>query len=285
MTNRIIFYICLSLLIIINLSFTWPLENSRITSTFGESRGDHFHNGIDMISEKSGIVPADEGELVFCWDKSIFPFENYPGMGNYRLLKHKSYYSLYIHLKDNPLFKSYYSRDDLVGETGDTGHSKGKHLHLTIIQTDPLKFVNPFTVFPKTDDKVKPVIDDVYIKTDEKYYRIKNNDKIRITKHYPLLVDIRDSIIKMEKLGIYKLLIYFNGEKVVDNDYSEIALSKDALTIAGKSFDELFDENGYYKALKVKYIDGKNDLTINAIDYSGNETSKKISFMVNLETQ
>ena len=30
-------------------AFRWPLNDGKITSTFGESRGDHLHDGTDMI--------------------------------------------------------------------------------------------------------------------------------------------------------------------------------------------------------------------------------------------
>ncbi len=90
---------------------------------------------------------------------------------------------------------------------------------------------------------------------------------------------------KGDRLGIYKLLVTFNGEKIVDNDYSEISMINNVLKISGKSFEELFDEKGYYKASKVKYIDGVNNLSVTAADYSGNESTKKLSFTVKLDMQ
>jgi hypothetical protein len=284
--SKIVFYICLLFLISFNLSFTWPLENARITSTFGESRGDHFHNGIDMISGSTKIYPADEGELVFFWDNSIFPTENYPGGGNFRILTHKNgYYSVYMHLDDSSTYKNIYSNKDPVGEMGATGHSSGRHLHLSMVQINSKKFINPLSIFPEIPDKIKPDIEEAYVRIDDKYFRISNNDNIRLTQHYPLLINILDSMNKGDRLGIYKLLVMFNGEKIVDNDYSEISMINNVLKISGKSFEELFDEKGYYKASKVKYIDGVNNLSVTASDYSGNESTKKLSFTVRLDMQ
>ena len=94
MKNRSIVYVCFFMLLTLNISFQWPVENVRVTSTFGESRGDHFHDGIDLISTKNNIHPVLEGDIVFLWDRSIFPTESYPGSGNYKVLKHKNgYYS------------------------------------------------------------------------------------------------------------------------------------------------------------------------------------------------
>ncbi len=286
MKKYICFYISIYTLIIINLSFTWPVTDMRVTSSFGESRGDHFHDGIDLVSNDARIFPAEEGRLVFLWDKSLFPLENYPGGGNYRILKHDSgYYSIYMHLADNPEFRTAYGMNDLIGEIGDTGHSSGKHLHLSMLNSESLKSLNPLLYFPKVKDKEAPHIENVYIRIDDKYFRIRDNDTIRLTRHYPLLIDIYDSINRTEKLGIYKLVVIFNGEKVVDNEYSEIVLLKNGLTISGKSFQDLFDERGYYKVSDITYNEGTNKLLIRATDYSGNETSMSTSFKVNLDIQ
>ncbi len=75
-------------LIALNLSFQWPVDGGRITSVFGESRADHFHDGVDMVPPDGKIYPLDEGELVYLWDRSMFPLDAYPGGGNYRVLKH-----------------------------------------------------------------------------------------------------------------------------------------------------------------------------------------------------
>jgi murein DD-endopeptidase MepM/ murein hydrolase activator NlpD len=167
--NKIVFFICLLFLISLNLSFTWPFENVRITSTFGESRGDHFHNGIDIISGYSKIYPADEGELVFFWDNSIFPTENYPGGGNFKILTHKNgYYSVYMHLADSPLYKNVYAKNDPVGDMGLTGHSSGKHLHMSMVEINSKKIINPLLIFPKIPDNIKPDIEEAYVRIDDK---------------------------------------------------------------------------------------------------------------------
>lgn len=286
MYNKTILLSCILLLIALTLSFTWPMNDVRITSSFGESRGDHFHSGIDIISWNAAIYPVLEGELVYYWDNMLFPTENYPGGGNYKILKHDSgYYSIYMHLSDNLSGKNTYSKNDSIGKMGDTGHSSGNHLHLSLFQINTKKYINPLNFLPKTEDKIKPSIEDIFIRIEDKYFLIKNNDNIRLTQHYPLLVNIWDSMHKGERLGIYKISIMLNGVKIMDNNYSEIIFLKDIMSISGKSFNDLYDEKGYYKAKNVKYNDGVNTLSITASDYSGNESFKTISFTVNLETQ
>jgi hypothetical protein len=190
-----------------------------------------------------------------------------------------------MHLKDNPSFKDIYSERDTIGEFGNTGHSSGAHLHLSMLHIDAKKSVNPFTVFPEIHDLKTPDIGDLFIRVGDTYFTIKDNDNIRLTRHHPLLIDIHDSITSAEKLGIYKLSVVVNNENIFDIDYSEIVLSKNGLTISGKTFQDIYDEKGYYKISNIRYIEGKNDISIFATDYAGNITSKKISFYVNLDFQ
>jgi hypothetical protein len=291
------FIICFILLISLNLSFTWPVDHAKITSSFGESRGDHFHDGIDIISSSRQIYPVRSGKLVFFWDKSVFPTENYPGGGNYKILKHDNYFSVYMHLEDypvnkqadNPLFKSTYAGNETIGYIGDTGHSSGKHLHLSILHIDSKKSINPLIIFPKISDTHQPDIRDAYIRINDRYFRIRNNDKIRLTQHYPLLLDVSDSINKDQKsgpmVGIYELRAELNGVNVIDIDFSEIIFEKNGLTICGRLFEDLFDEKGYYKISKIEYIEGINNLYITASDFAGNSFSKKLSFLVDLDMQ
>ena len=49
MKERYLVYFVIIFLSILLTSFKWPIKNGKITSTFGESRGDHFHDGVDMI--------------------------------------------------------------------------------------------------------------------------------------------------------------------------------------------------------------------------------------------
>ena len=94
--------VCFSLFVLAfsNVSFRWPLNNPVLTSTYGESRADHFHDGMDFISSDSRVFPVKEGKLLYAWNRSLFPLENYWGGGNYKIIKHDDeYVSYYMHLQ------------------------------------------------------------------------------------------------------------------------------------------------------------------------------------------
>jgi hypothetical protein len=272
--------------ILFNLSFIWPVKEPVITSSFGESRGDHFHDGIDFVSSSKIIHPVEKGKLVFLWDKSLFPTEQYPGGGNYRIIDHEKYFSIYMHLEDNPGFKYNYNENDELGLIGSTGHSTASHLHLSLLKKDSHESVNPLILFPAYKDTKSPVINDIYVRIENTYYRIRNNESIRLTKHYPLLLDISDNIAdgnSHTRMGIYELSVEFNGKPVLNSTFSGILSDNNGLTVKGRLFQELFDEKGFYKVPGINYIEGTNTVKIIAADYSGNRTTSQISFKVDLD--
>ncbi|HNR89702.1 MAG TPA: M23 family metallopeptidase [Spirochaetota bacterium] len=283
--TRFIFLFSLILLQLLCASFRWPLVDGRITSTFGESRWDHLHDGIDMIAPTNAVHPIARGRLVYAWDRSLFPLDNYPGGGNVRILEHDGgIYSVYMHCDDSPRIKALYEESEPVAIMGNTGRSLGRHLHFSILMRKERTSVNPFKLLPAWPDGKAPVIGDCAVRIEDRYFPIKNNSNIRLTKHYPLLVEIFDSERGNERLGVYRLIIALNGKVLVEADFTKIGIGPGGLHINGKTYDDVFDQKGYYKALNATYTDGINTVKITAADYAGNVAEKEISFNVKLET-
>jgi len=268
------------------VSFRWPVDNGRLTATFGESRGDHFHDGIDMVSLSDHIYPVDRGKLVFAWNRALFPLENYWGGGNYKIIKHENgQFSLYMHLQDGENLKPEYDTKDIIGYMGNTGHSYGKHIHFSILDSVKRTSVNPYTGLPAYEDREAPKIMYFYVKIGERYVRINENSSIRLTNHYPLLVEIRDSVTGRENLGIYKLKAVFNGKEVLNTEFSSITYSEKGLTVQDKVFDDIFDEKGYYRIPGLTYSEGINSVTVTASDFNGNTAEKVFTVDVHLDMQ
>ena len=285
MNAKRLFRAAILVLISSTLSFQWPMQSGKITSIFGESRGDHFHDGIDIVAPENKIYPVEDGDLVYLWDKSLYPLEHYPGGGNYRVLRHRGgLHSIYLHLDDSPSYKEVYTRSDSLGRVGNTGRSYGRHLHLALLDAGKRSSVNPLASLPEFADAVPPRIGEFYVHAGDRYSRIRDNSNIRLTQHYPLLAEITDSMGGRESLGISYLAAYMNGKMLLEINFSRIEYSKNGLTISGKIFHDLFDEKGFYKISPIAYTDGVNTARVVARDYRGNEASKEISFNVKLET-
>jgi len=285
MNSKLILFSIL-ILAISNLSFRWPVTDGSITSTYGESRGDHFHDGIDMVSPGESVYPVEQGTLLYTWNKSLFPLDNYWGGGNFKVIEHKNgLLSVYMHLQDAENLKQTYSESDVLGFIGNTGHSYGKHIHFSLLNPAQRESNNPIASLPAFMDSKAPEILNFYIRIDDKYIRINDNSDIRLTKHYPILVEIRDTIKGNENLGLYSIKAVFNGKEVLNYNFSKIDYSSNGLAINNKTFGDLFDEKGYYKLNGLIYSEGINNLTVSASDFSGNTTEKNFTINVNLDMQ
>lgn len=266
------------------MSFRWPVDDGSVTSTFGESRWDHFHDGVDVVSGKSRVYPVEAGVLLFYWDKALFPMENYPGGGNYKVLGHRNgLYSIYMHQENGMPSKSIYTGNDPVGTMGDTGHSLNRHLHFSILNVNRRSSINPLKLLPVFPDSRPPEIKEIAFKIGDKYVIVRDRSNIRLTRNYPLLVRIVDSASGRENLGIYELSVIFNGRNILNFKCDFLSFSKGRLNIGGRGFDDLFDRKGYYKVKGVVYAEGENVFKVSASDYSGNQTEKEFIFNVKLD--
>ncbi len=285
MNSRLILFSIL-VLAVWNLSFRWPVTDGVITSTYGESRGDHFHDGIDMISPSDNVYPIEQGTLLYAWNKTLFPLDNYWGGGNFKVIEHKNgMLSVYMHLQDIDDLKPAYTETEIVGLVGNTGHSYGKHIHFSILDKIKRESINPFVSLPFYNDVKAPEIMNFYIRIDNRYIRINDNSDIRLTKHYPLLVEIKDTIKGNENLGIYSIKAVFNGKEVANYNFSRINYSTNGLAINNKTFNGVFDEQGYYKLEGLTYSEGINTLTVSVSDFNGNYSEKNFTMNVNLDMQ
>jgi len=274
----------LAILALSTASFRWPVDNATVTSTFGESRWDHFHDGMDVISPDLKIFPVTPGRLVYNWNRARFPLDRYSGMGNFKVVDHgNALFSIYGHLHDDPTLQTSYAEGDVLGIMGNTGHSMARHLHFTLIKLKEGKSINPLTVLPAVKDERPPVHQGTYLRIGEKYIPIRGKINYRLTRHYPLLLEITDTISGRERLGVFRLSVELNDRKVLDAEFGEIGSVKNVLTVGGMASEDLFDEKGYYRVAGARYAEGENRLKITAFDYAGNKMESDLTFMVNLD--
>jgi len=282
--NNFLLKISLLVLTFTFLSFRWPVENGRITSTFGESRGDHFHDGLDIICADDKIFPTADGALMYFWDKSFFPLDNEPGGGNFAVVQHDDdVCSVYMHLAAGTV--SLKPVNGQLAVVGNSGHSFAKHLHISIFKKESRESINPLLVLPKYNDNIAPSINSIYIKIEEKYIQIRDTASIRLTRHYPLLVEIRDKALGNENLGIYSLEAVLNGKHALNIKFDAIKFSDSGLTVDDKLFPSVMDEKGYYVVDGLKHKQGENVLEVIASDFNGNTSRKVFTYSANLDME
>ena len=125
-------------------------EHFNITSTYGARRDPFtgvraFHAGVDFSNDGisgSNIYSVIDGEVV----ESVTNFGK-DGLGNYVVIDHGDFHTLYAHMKDGPTLEvgDVVQAGDIVGTVGSTGRSTGPHLHFEVgvggVKFDGLEFL------------------------------------------------------------------------------------------------------------------------------------------------
>ncbi|MEY8349662.1 peptidoglycan DD-metalloendopeptidase family protein [Bacillus cereus] len=103
--------------------WTWPVDG-RISDYFGTRNGKHY--GIDIAASIGTPVVAIRSGIV---TKSYFS----NSYGHVVFVKHGEYEAVYAHLNKRYVLQGeHIARGEVIGEVGNTGESRGAHLHLEV---------------------------------------------------------------------------------------------------------------------------------------------------------
>lgn len=118
---------------------SWPTNWMRITQWFGDNPDNYAefglpgHEGVDFYSPAGSIVCAAA-------DGNVYQVETNPASGNYGIhikVDHGTFKTYYCHLESTSVGIGPITGGKVIGKAGNTGHSFGAHLHLTLKGTKP----------------------------------------------------------------------------------------------------------------------------------------------------
>ncbi|KQX00446.1 hypothetical protein ASC94_30180 [Massilia sp. Root418] len=120
----------------------WPLESAkaRVSSFFGALRGRRAHGGVDISTPVGTPVKATDGGVVVASTNRYLGDKKY---GEVVVIEHlNGFKSLYAHLNTRDVkVGDEVMAGQSIGQSGQTGHSTGPHLHLEAFyngaRTDP----------------------------------------------------------------------------------------------------------------------------------------------------
>lgn len=272
--------------------FQWPIvlgeypDLRGITSSFGESRTDHFHNGVDIAALDRPVHPAAPGEILYTRQLDDDPFHPLPGPGNHLFMIHEGgWTSGYYHLTHLPIRSGRAEATTSLGNSGNTGHSAGAHLHFFFVDPEG-RYINPMLLLPSVTDANPPIIGQLMIKTPTSRTLISHSrqENIRLSRYFPVLVRIIDpGLEKGTRRGVYKLSWQLNGGPTKTHDFRELVFRDgDWRLSTGAPFPEVFGR-GQYLLGKLEFQGGDNTLVVTAEDLKGNSTSVTYTINVNKE--
>ncbi len=244
-----VLFLLLGVLMLFGIELYPPVDNPRITSTFGEYRplgirGPHFHMGVDFSTARRigvDIKAAADGYLVrvVIDDDDIY--------GYTVVLQHEGgYRTVYAHLSDfSPKIKELvqdilstykgkrvvvrftpgdvvFKKGDVVGKSGSTGEAMKPHCHFEVrnedetVSYDPMLFL--VGVPRPIDEKVileQMIIDGsptVYVEGGEYYYE----------GDYPKIEILGFSVGNGNRLGLKDIKMYMNSELIYEISFDQI---------------------------------------------------------------
>ena len=126
----------------VRLQMTWP-ANGTVTSHFGEWRGNHRHDGIDIGMLRNLQLRAVTKGVV----RRTGYVPGYDGYGKVVILDLPGPYTvLYAHLSNVGVHRGQHLRKgQRLGTAGCTGSCSGTHLHFEVkragVAVDPMRFL------------------------------------------------------------------------------------------------------------------------------------------------
>ncbi|EKP06194.1 peptidase, M23 family [Leptospira kirschneri str. 2008720114] len=264
---------------------TDQLEN-KITSTFGESRGDHFHNGLDISSANEPVLAMADGKVLYSRYTEDHPFEDELGTGNSVWLDHGSgNFTAYYHLKDGRISKLLkpdgIKAGDKIGITGNSGHSSGAHLHFVVLRKHGLEILDPMKFLSPIPDSSAPEISSLLVHVNGKFTNINDGDNINLSKEFPFTISIVDAgEKKSQRRGITRVQYFLNGEALRSTDFSALQYSaSEWKNPDGFSFTNLYYKDQYLIG-NLNLKSGENTIKVVAWDFRGNVNERSFTFYV-----
>ncbi|BBM88504.1 hypothetical protein COTS27_00184 [Spirochaetota bacterium] len=235
--------------------FKYPVRDIRMTSLFGESRGDHFHAGIDFATRQP-VFPITNGEVLFIKDSTTV-HDFHSGVGNAVIVEHaNNLRSYYYHLEQNSIPPGLTQVDSTtsIGIVGNTGYSLGSHLHMNVEETKENLLINPLTILPLQSDNVDPQIISFFFKINEKLYSIKKKKaRFRYLGPIEMYTVVADYLSiadkkKGKRVGVTSLTLRIDGKIFQSYDFRNLIKRAEGLVLTNDiSFKDVYGLPYNYK--------------------------------------
>ncbi len=265
----------------------WPVASRIVTGTFGEDRGDHYHDGIDIGGGGQEVHAVLPGELVFRYDEGA-DYTSLPrGVGSFVALRHEQHLrTLYAHLQAGSLgpIREHYEPADRLGIVGETGHASGPHLHFAVFDEEAGSSVNPLQFLPPIPDRQAPVVHRLFARVGER--RVPLEDKAVLqagrTEILAEAYDLREDVAFRWPLGPAAVSLSLDGVEVSRISFDSLQVQQGRSVLSGslRPRGQVWDAAGLLVCGSVDLRQGESQLRLAVRDLAGNEAVRTVSITI-----
>lgn len=261
-------------------AFDWPVEKDKkyqISSTFGESRIDHFHNGIDLPGEGFKVLAPKDGRLLYRINAEYTPGEMPFGGGSTLILDHGNTWSGYMHLKniaETITATAPIASGEKIATSGNTGHSGGPHLHFFLYDAAERAMLNPLLYLSDTyyHDVRPPEAKEWGVLLPDKFANVNPDKPFRLSSDYPIYIFLQDHGLGRERWGVFEYQVKLDDKEVLTAKFDKIFFKGNFWQLAnGRAFEDIFYRNLYALTPQVRRA---KKVTVEAKDLKGNTFAK-----------
>jgi hypothetical protein len=264
----------------------WPVAHRIVTGTFGESRGDHFHTGIDIGGGEQDVHPILGGEVVFRYEEGTGYTSLPRGVGSFIVLQHPdNILSVYCHLKRGTVAATRtVASSDRLGIEGDTGASEGTHLHIAVYDRETSVFLNPLSLLPPLKDTQAPVVRRISLRLGDREVPVENGLTLPSGQGEVLgeVFDPREDVRFLWPMAPYALRLSLNGKEVSKVVFDSFQV-RDGRTVVGGTklaVEDLYASPTQMRCGAVELRGGESHLMLAVRDFAGNETVREAFFTI-----
>lgn len=283
-------FFCFLLTLSFPFAYEAPVRNPSVVSFLGDSRGDHFHNGVDYRGENIAAYPIADMKALYAYHEEDDPTRASMGYGNFVVLEdEKKIRAHYVHLSKIFLSaeKTKVNNADLIGLTGNSGHSYGGHLHLTLFDLKNKSFISALSLMEqnKIDDK-PPIVASLFTILNNKVYSFKEKKgvlrRVGAMDLFAIISDPFYIVIDGKKYlregGVKQIDFFVDSVLKKHYDFSLLMENKEKKEIAlstGETFSEVYGKKRNYKLGSFTPSKSEHLFRLHVKDWAGNETNKE----------
>jgi len=262
--------------------FEWPVARVLLTASFGETRVDHFHNGIDMGGDSQRVVPIAPGEIVYYFDEGEHPLYRESGVGNFMVLQHtNAMRSHYYHMRKASVAnaRAALGHNETIGLSGNSGRSFGAHLHLSV--SDDKGYVNPLLLLPDYPDHRAPEIASVLFGIDGRAITVPADYRVSGLDIFTIMARAWDTHEEIRAIGVlapYQISFSLDGNVLKTIAFDRLINKSGRLLLTdGSGFAETWSSEGFLMGGDLRNLNGQHTISILAADIAGNTASRSVN--------